>query len=64
MITFDIVRVNKSNYINRYYINIALGYIKHTIYLEPPNSHNHKKTASTKLNLNLMKAAISKEENS
>ena len=51
MITFDIVRVNKSNYINRYYINIALGYIKHTIYLENLNSHNYKKTASTKLNL-------------
>ena len=33
MITFDIVRVNKSNYTNRYYTSIALGYIKHTIYL-------------------------------
>ena len=28
MITFDIVRVNKSNYTNRYYANIALGYSK------------------------------------
>ena len=34
MITFDIVRVNKSEYINRYYTDIALGYIKHTIYRE------------------------------
>ena len=57
MITFDIVRVNYSDYINRYYTSITLGYIKHTIYLET-KIVIITKTASTKLNPNLMKAVI------
>lgn len=31
MITFDIVRVNKSDYTNRYYISIAFSYRKKNI---------------------------------
>ena len=49
MITFDIVRVNKSNYINRYYINIAFSYTKKIIHHYSNKTNiNNKKTALTK----------------
>ncbi len=43
MITFDIVRVNKSNYINRYYIDIAFSYTKKIIH-----SYNNKTKTNKK----------------
>ena len=49
MITFDIVRVNKSNYINRYYINIAFSYTEKIIHSYSLNTKiDNEKTALTK----------------
>ena len=49
MITFDIVRVNYSDYINRYYINIAFSYTEKIIHAYSLNTKmDNKKTAPTK----------------
>ena len=49
MITFDIVVVNKSDYINRHYINITFGYTEKIIYnYSNKTKINNKKTALTK----------------